>query len=91
MSVLQRAIADARAGGQPKIEVVGHADTSGGEDYNLHLSIRRAEVVRDALVDLGARREAIETAGVGETDLAVQTGDGVPNAKNRRSVITLVI
>jgi OOP family OmpA-OmpF porin len=91
MSVLQRAIADARAGGQPKIEVVGHTDTSGGEDYNLHLSIRRADVVRDALVDLGARREAIVTAGVGETDLAVQTGDGVRNAENRRSVITLVI
>jgi outer membrane protein OmpA-like peptidoglycan-associated protein len=91
MNVLQRAIADARAGGQPKIEVVGHTDTSGGEDYNLHLSIRRAEVVRDALVDLGARREAIETAGVGETDLAVQTGDGVRNPENRRSVITLMI
>jgi OOP family OmpA-OmpF porin len=91
MSVLQRAIADARAGGQPKIEVVGHTDTSGGEDYNLHLSIRRAEVVRDALVDLGARREAIETAGAGETDLAVQTGDGVRNVENRRSVIALLI
>ena len=69
MSMLQRAITDARAGGQPKIEVVGHTDTSGGEDYNLHLSIRRADVVRDTLVVLGARREAIETSGVGETDL----------------------
>ena len=91
MDVLQQTIADARAGGQPKIEVVGHTDTSGGEDYNLHLSIRRAEVVRDALVALGARREAIEARGVGETDLAVQTGNGVRNPENRRSVITLVI
>ena len=91
MDVLQRAIADARAGGQPKIEVVGHTDTSGGEDYNLHLSIRRAEAVRDALVALGARREAIETQGVGKTDLAVQTADGVREPQNRRSVILLVI
>jgi outer membrane protein OmpA-like peptidoglycan-associated protein len=91
MSVLRRAIADARAGGQPKIEVVGHTDSAGGEAYNLHLSDRRAEIVRDALVALGARREAIETRGVGEADLAFQTGDGVPNAKNRRSVITLTI
>jgi outer membrane protein OmpA-like peptidoglycan-associated protein len=91
MSVLRRAIADARAGGQPKIEVVGHTDTVGGEAYNLHLSDRRAEIVRDALVDLGARREAIETRGVGKADLAVQTSDGVRNAENRRSVITLVI
>ena len=91
MDVLQRAIADARAGGQPKIEVVGHTDTAGGEAYNLQLSTRRAEVVRDALVVLGARREAIETSGVGETDLAVQTADGVRNLENRRSVITLLI
>jgi outer membrane protein OmpA-like peptidoglycan-associated protein len=91
MSVLQRAIADARAGGQPKIEVVGHTDTVGSEAYNMRLSIRRADVVRDALVALGARREAIATNGVGETDLAVQTADGVREPQNRRSVITLEI
>ena len=91
MNILRRAITDARAGGQPTIAVVGHTDTAGGEDYNLHLSTRRADVVRNALVALGARREAIETRGVGEADLAVQTRDGVPNAENRRAVITLVI
>ena len=91
MSVLQQAIADARAGGQPKISVVGHTDTSGGEAYNMRLSIGRAEAVRDALVALGARREAIETQGVGKTDLAVQTGDGVREPKNRRAVFTLII
>ncbi|MDE2133515.1 MAG: OmpA family protein [Alphaproteobacteria bacterium] len=91
MSVLQQAIADARAGGQPKIEVVGHTDTSGGEAYNKGLSLRRAAVVRDSLVRLGARREAIEIEGVGKTDLAVQTADGVREPRNRRSVITLEI
>ena len=91
MDVLQQAIADARAGGQPKIAVVGHTDTAGGEAYNLQLSTRRAEVVRNALVVLGAKREAIVTTGVGKADLAVPTADGVRNAENRRSVITLVI
>jgi outer membrane protein OmpA-like peptidoglycan-associated protein len=91
MSVLQRAIADARAGGQPKIVVVGHTDTVGSADYNMGLSLKRAEIVRDALVDMGARREAIQISGVGKTDLAVQTGDNVREPKNRRSVITLAI
>ena len=48
----------------------------------------------EALVDMGARRAAIQASGVGETDLAVQTDDGVKEAKNRRAVIgsaTLVI
>jgi OOP family OmpA-OmpF porin len=91
MSVLQRAIADARTGGQPKIIVVGHTDTVGSADYNMRLSLKRAEVVRDALVDMGARRDAIQISGVGKTDLAVQTGDHVREPQNRRSVITLAI
>ena len=91
MRVIQTAVDSARAGGQPKIVVVGHTDTSGNADYNLHLSVRRADVVRDVLVDLGARRDAIETNGVGETDLAVPTPDGVREPKNRRSVVALAI
>ena len=91
MRVIQGAVDSARTGGQPKIVVVGHTDTSGSADYNMHLSVRRADVVRDVLVDLGARREAVETNGVGETDLAVPTPDGVRKPKNRRSVVTLAI
>jgi len=90
LSVLQQAIATARAGGQAHITVVGHTDTSGSAAYNQRLSVKRANVVVEALVDLGARREAIQASGVGETDLAVQTGDGVKEPKNRRTVITLI-
>jgi outer membrane protein OmpA-like peptidoglycan-associated protein len=39
---------------------------------------------------MGARREAIQVSGVGENDLAVQTPDGVREAKNRRAVVTLL-
>ena len=91
LRVIQKTIDAARDGGQPLITVVGHTDTSGRAEYNKRLSIRRADVVRDVLVDLGARREAIETKGVGESDLAVPTPDGVREPKNRRSVITLGI
>ena len=41
-------------------------------------------------MQMGARPESIQTSGVGEGDLAVQTADGVKEPKNRRSVITLV-
>ena len=44
----------------------------------------------EALVDMGARRAAIQASGVGENDLAVATGDDVKEAKNRRAVIGLV-
>jgi len=38
---------------------------------------------------MGARRPALHASGVGETDLAVPTEDGVKEARNRRTVITL--
>ncbi|MBU6298283.1 MAG: OmpA family protein [Alphaproteobacteria bacterium] len=90
LAVLTKVIETARAGGQTRIAVVGHTDTSGPAAYNRKLSVRRANVVVEALVDMGARREAIRATGVGETDLAVQTPDGVREAKNRRAVIDLL-
>jgi OOP family OmpA-OmpF porin len=89
LKVLTDVINNARSGGQSNITIVGHTDTSGPADYNQKLSVKRANVVVEALVDMGARRSALHASGVGETDLAVQTGDGVKEAKNRRTVITL--
>ena len=90
LTVITNAINTARAGGQSRITVVGHTDTSGSAAHNKRLSVRRANVVVEALVDLGARRAAIQASGVGETDLAVPTADGVKEAKNRRAVIGLL-
>ncbi|HEY2070552.1 MAG TPA: OmpA family protein [Rhizomicrobium sp.] len=89
LTTITEAINAARAGQQSHIIVVGHTDTSGSAGFNQGLSVRRAEVVKEVLVQMGARPEAIQTSGVGEGDLAVQTGDGVKEAKNRRTVITL--
>jgi outer membrane protein OmpA-like peptidoglycan-associated protein len=89
LGVITNVINTARAGGQTNITVVGHTDTSGDAAYNQKLSTHRATVVVEALVDMGARRAAIHASGVGEADLAVQTPDGVKEAKNRRAVITL--
>jgi outer membrane protein OmpA-like peptidoglycan-associated protein len=90
LTVLTNVINTARTGGQSHISVVGHTDTSGSAEYNQKLSVRRANVVVEALVDMGARRAAIKASGVGKNDLAVQTGDNVKEAKNRRTVIDLM-
>jgi outer membrane protein OmpA-like peptidoglycan-associated protein len=90
LTVITQAINAARAGGQSHITVVGHTDTAGPADYNQKLSVRRANVVVEALVDMGARRAAIQASGVGETDLAVQTPDNTKEPRNRRSVISLI-
>jgi outer membrane protein OmpA-like peptidoglycan-associated protein len=90
LTVITNAINAARAGGQSRITIVGHTDTSGSAVYNQRLSVRRANVVVEAMVDMGARRAAIQASGVGKSDLAVPTPDGVKEARNRRSVVTLL-
>ena len=89
LTVLTNVINTARTGGQTRINVVGHTDSSGSSEYNQALSLRRANVVVEALVNMGARREAITATGVGETQLAVATGDGVREPRNRRTVVGL--
>ncbi len=90
LTVLTNVINTARAGGQSRITVVGHTDTSGPAPYNQRLSVRRANVVVEALVDMGARRASIQASGVGESDLAVATADGTKEARNRRAVVDLL-
>jgi len=47
------------------VRVEGHADASGAAALNLDLSKRRAEAVRDFLVELGADATMIAPVGVG--------------------------
>lgn len=90
LEVLSTSIDAARAGGHSKIIAAGHTDTSGSSFYNDELSVRRAEVVKLTLVEMGALADAVEVIGYGESRLAVQTGDGVREPLNRRTVVTLV-
>jgi hypothetical protein len=77
-----------KSGGSPHITAIGHTDTSGPQDYNMALSLRRATAVKNALVQQGVSVSAIDTVGKGETELLVQTGDGVREPQNRRVEIT---
>lgn len=90
LEVLSTSIDAARAGGHSKIIAAGHTDTSGSSFYNDELSVRRAEVVKLTLIEMGALADAVEVIGYGESRLAVQTGDGVREPLNRRTVVTLV-
>jgi peptidoglycan-associated lipoprotein len=52
-----------------RLAVAGHADRAGAEDYNLTLSIRRARVVREYLVWLGADPRRIVSYAYGEHEV----------------------
>lgn len=88
-----RVVADAAAAakeyGSASIVVVGHTDTVGSHRYNNALSMRRSQSVKDGLIANGIPSNAISTAGRGESELMVQTGDGVKEPQNRRATIDL--
>ena len=89
MSTIQQAASAFKTRGSAQITATGHTDTSGSEAYNMALSLRRANAVKDALVKLGVPAAAITTVGRGEAGLLVQTGDGVREPQNRRVEITI--
>jgi hypothetical protein len=89
MNVLEQAANAFKAKQGARITAAGHTDTSGSEAYNMALSLRRANAVKDALVKLGVPAPAITTVGRGEAGLLVQTGDGVREPQNRRVEITI--
>ena len=72
-----------------RIEVSGNTDTSGTPQYNMGLSMRRADAVKAELVKGGVPIAAISTQGFGETHLLVPTAAGVREPQNRRVEIVI--
>lgn len=64
--------------------VWGFTDTAGPFDYNMKLSVRRANAVADYLEAKGVARNRMTIEGFGETKLAVETPDNTPLQANRR-------
>ena len=75
--------------GSARITATGHADRSGPDNYNMALSLRRANAVKDALVRDGVPAGAIQVIGKGETQPLVPTADGVREPQNRRVEIVI--
>ncbi len=70
------------------INVVGHTDTSGPTDYNERLAVRRANTVKDALIERGIKAEMLNVNAKGESELLVPTPDNVREPANRRANIS---
>src|SRR5262245_3765007 len=89
LNTIRQAAAAFKSKGNARITATGHTDTSGPEAYNMALSLRRANAVKDALVREGVPAQAITVIGMGEKGLLVQTGDGVREPQNRRVEIVI--
>jgi outer membrane protein OmpA-like peptidoglycan-associated protein len=73
-----------------ELEIVGHTDSVGGPDYNLGLSLQRAESVKTALVQRGVETRRLRTAGAGLTQPVATNDTEEGRALNRRTVFRIV-
>ena len=88
--VIDEAVTAANSLGIADFSITGHADRSGSDDYNLNLSLRRADNVKAALIARGVDEAGISVAGRGEAEPAIVTDNGVREPANRRVEIILL-
>lgn len=86
-SVLDRIVALLRAEPELSITLVGHTDLRASVAYNLRLSQRRINTVKDYLVGQGIEDKRIAEQAKGESELISDTEQRIGHAKSRRVVI----
>jgi len=71
------------------LSVEGHTDSVGTDDYNQQLSEKRADAVRDYLVQQGISSDAISASGFGKTAPVASNDTADGRKQNRRVELVL--
>jgi len=72
------------------IQVGGHTDSTGGDQYNLMLSQNRAQSVANVLIGFGVQPVRTDVVGFGETSPIASNSTESGRAQNRRVELILV-
>lgn len=73
-----------------KIEICGHTDNVGEENYNIELSLKRANTVKDYLVKSGCNANQISVKGLGPSQPLVSNNSEKGKYINRRVEIKFI-
>jgi OOP family OmpA-OmpF porin len=83
-AILDRLVAFMNENKDKKVALAGHTDNIGTEAYNLKLSERRVNSVRDYAVKKGVASGSISGQGFGESKPIADNKTAEGRAKNRR-------
>jgi len=72
-----------------KVQIDGHTDSQGKDEYNQALSDSRAASVKAYLASKGIAESRLSSAGYGETKPVADNNTAAGRAKNRRVEMTL--
>ena len=71
------------------LAIEGHTDNVGSEEFNQTLSEKRAQTVRQYLVDQGLDASSVTAAGFGKSSPIADNGSAAGRQKNRRVEIVV--
>ncbi len=89
-TTLDSVAASLREWSDVRVQIEGHTDSVGADAYNLQLSRKRAESVRDYLVAKGVDRSRLAAVGYGESKPVTENSTEAGRARNRRVELTKV-
>jgi len=72
------------------VVIEGHTDSVGGEEYNIQLSQRRADSVRDALIEKGIDANRVATKGYGKRLPVASNKTAAGRQYNRRVEVVVL-
>jgi OOP family OmpA-OmpF porin len=72
-----------------RVSIDGYTDSTGPEAYNLRLSERRADAIRDELVRMGVNPTMMQIRGHGEADPVASNRTPEGRKQNRRAVVSI--
>jgi outer membrane protein OmpA-like peptidoglycan-associated protein len=75
---------------QTNITIAGHTDSKGSEEYNMRLSQRRAEAVKNALISMGVNPARMTTIGLGKSKPVASNSTEAGRQLNRRVEIRII-
>ncbi len=73
-----------------KVQISGHTDSDGDDDFNLELSINRAKSVVNWLIENNIDQNRLSFKGYGETRPIEENNSITNKAKNRRTELTII-
>jgi OOP family OmpA-OmpF porin len=87
--LFDNAVATLKRNPSMTVELEGHTDSTGPEAYNMGLSERRAEAVKNHLVENGIDASRLTTKGFGEANPIAPNDTAAGRAENRRVGFTI--
>lgn len=90
LMILDTAANTLKKRGDIKVQVAGHTDSMGSAAYNQQLSAKRAETVRQYLVNKGVNSNNLSARGYGEGEPVASNSNAAGRAENRRVELRLL-